>query len=86
MNQAELDARVVELSEQMRAAQRAALKRQRDAFQAKWGSFWKCEKCGARLGGVTDILVGTTFRRATDARCACGGAVKFVGYAPPPKD
>ena len=40
------------LEQLARKTSNAALKRKRDAFQARWGHYWKCSKCGGR--GMVD--------------------------------
>lgn len=49
---------------------RAALKKQRDDFQKKWGLYWKCPGCGARGAG--------------DGPSSCCGIEQVkAGYSPP---
>ncbi len=54
---------------------KAALLRQRDAFHARWGLFWKCPCCGSRVeeGSLEGALLVL--------RCACGGVAEQAGYS-----
>lgn len=59
--------------EAMLATKHEAERRMRDAFQASWGSFWKCPACGARCSDTktTDHAEG----------CAGVGRPVLVGYS-----
>lgn len=75
-----------ELEELMHETLRAALKRQREEFQVKYGDFMKCSRCGAYLGGTVDWWNGF------GQRCDCNPTPNApaynirTGYAPPPED
>lgn len=67
--------KAADLEELMHETLRDALKRQREHFQSRWGSFLKCSGCGAWLcDGDYDVY-----------RCRfCGGQPYLTGYKPPP--
>lgn len=60
--------------ERMLEARREAEARLRADFQAKWGSFWKCMRCGASHG----------FPGSACSSCGAHGMIHRAGYSPAP--
>lgn len=52
----------------------------RRRFQSQWGSFAKCERCGARRNPPQRH----DFTADGCAFCHCGGALMWAGYKPAP--
>lgn len=64
-------------------ARDAALRKIRDAFHARWGWFFKCSNCGARLEMLPRVrFAAFTAPERPQRGCACGGlCYTTAGYA-----
>lgn len=73
--------RVVDLEERMRDTRRAAERRIRDEFQAKWGHFFRCSGCLAQV-----FALGAEWPYAGDLSRCCKAPIREHRYSPPPED